>query len=128
LSAVGIDRVYSVEVRMQPSYIHTSIHIMQYVITCMMPFFTSVVARMDKAIELYNLSKTKASSCGFGPCMVTLSAGTPHVPPPHDSKGFPLYESTVGAKYLIKAGIPTQNIFEEKLSLDTLGNVRIVYF
>ena len=49
--------------------------------------------------------------------------GHPHVPPPRDAKDFPLYEATIGARYLLKAGIPAGNIFEEKLSLDTLGNV-----
>jgi hypothetical protein len=88
---------------------------------CLLPLL--VVARMEKAIELYEMSKTIPSPCGFGPCLVTLSAGTPHVPPPRDNKEFPLYEATIGAQYLLERGIPARNIFEEKLSLDTLGNV-----
>lgn len=86
-------------------------------------FYSTVKARLDKAIELFHLSQFKTSYCGIGPCLVTLSAGTPHVPPPRDAKGFPLYEASMGAKYLLRAGIPAKNIFEEKLSLDTLGNV-----
>lgn len=82
-----------------------------------------VKARLDRAIELYESSKLMPSSCGYGHCMVTLSAGTPHVPPPRNTDGFPLYEASMGADYLLRAGIPPQNIYEEKLSLDTLGNV-----
>ena len=85
------------------------------------------MARMDRAIEIYEKLKTRPSRCGYGPCLATLSAGTPHVPPPRDSKNYPLYESSVGAKYLLKAGIPPTNIVEEKISLDTLGNVIITF-
>lgn len=85
-------------------------------------------ARLDRAIELYESSKMHPSSCGYGHCLVTLSAGTPHVPPPRNPKDFPLYEASIGAQYLLAAGIPPSNIFEEKVSLDTLGNVSIINF
>ena len=80
---------------------------------------------MDKSIELYEHSKSRPSSCGMGPCLITLSAGTTHAPPPRDAHGFPTYESSVGVQYLLQAGVPASNILEEKLSLDTLGNVRL---
>lgn len=85
----------------------------------------AVMSRMDKAIQLFELTKDKPSSCGLGPCLITLSAGTPHVAPPRDDQGFPLFDASVGAQYLIKRGIPVGNILEEKTSLDTLGNVSI---
>ena len=75
-------------------------------------------------MELYNSYKTLPSDCGMGPCIITLSAGTPHVPPPKDARDFPLYEASEGARYLLASGVSPENVLEEKLSLDTLGNVR----
>lgn len=81
-----------------------------------------VVARMDAAVDMFMKLKHRKTDCGFGPCMITLSAGTPHIPPPRDANGFPLYESSVGAKYLLAKNVPFENIYEEKVSLDTVGN------
>ena len=37
--------------------------------------------------------------------------------------GFPIYESTATAKYLLEMGVPAEKIVEESYSLDTVGNV-----
>lgn len=71
--------------------------------------------RVEKAVELYWADPSSV--------IVTLSAGTTHKPNPRDQFSFPLYESSAALKYLVSKGIPTENILEEKLSLDTIGNV-----
>ena len=42
-----------------------------------------------------------------------------------DKDGYPIYESTATAKYLLEMGVPAEKIIEESYSLDTVGNVRI---
>ena len=54
--------------------------------------------------------------------IVTLSAGTPHRPPPHDERGFPIFESVAGARYLLDAGFPPERVLIEAHSWDTIGN------
>lgn len=70
-----------------------------------------VVARLDRAAELHQ-----------GEPIVTLSAGTPHRPPPSDERGFPIFESAAAARYLIGRGVPAASIFTESASWDTIGN------
>lgn len=67
--------------------------------------------RLDLALARYD-----------GEFIVTLSAGTPHRPPPLDPSGFPIFESVVMAKRLIGAGIPADRVLAETHSWDTIGN------
>jgi len=53
---------------------------------------------------------------------VRLSAATPHLPPPIDSKGFPVRECEAGARYLLARGVPPERVRMEAISLDTVGN------
>ena len=77
------------------------------------------IARMNKAINLYWSLKQEKEN----PIIITLSAGTTHKPPPLDKQSFPIYESSAGIEYLISHNIPITDLIEEKLSLDTIGNV-----
>jgi len=70
-----------------------------------------VQRRLDRAIALHR-----------GECIIALSAGTTHKPPPLDNDGFPVYESVVSANYLIKKGIDAGSIRYETCSYDTIGN------
>lgn len=67
--------------------------------------------RLDRAMKLQR-----------GEYLVTLSAGTPHRPPPLDSNRFPIFESAAGARYLIQAGLPSSRVLMETSSWDTIGN------
>lgn len=53
---------------------------------------------------------------------ILLSGGTVYKPPPLDDRGFPLYESQVGARYLAARGIEKDRILTEISSYDTIGN------
>ena len=70
-----------------------------------------VKARLDFAISLQK-----------GEYILTLSAGTPHKPPPIDNDGFPIFESVAAANYLQSKGINSQKILIETSSYDTIGN------
>jgi hypothetical protein len=70
-----------------------------------------VAARFDRALEL-------ADGAWFTP----LSAGTPHRPPPLDTRGFPITEARAGAKYLMARGVEPRRILVEASSWDTIGN------
>lgn len=76
--------------------------------------------RVNKAFEIYSEDKEDI-------LIITLSGGTPHKPNPLDSRGFPVWESTAAARALIEMGVPTDQVYEESFSLDTLGNVRTMY-
>jgi hypothetical protein len=54
--------------------------------------------------------------------LIPLSAGTPHRPPPLDSRGFPISEARAGAEYLIRHGADPRRIALEESSYDTVGN------
>lgn len=54
--------------------------------------------------------------------VITLSAGTVHKPPQLDSRGFPVYECTAAAHYLIERGVVPRKILQEHASYDTIGN------
>lgn len=76
--------------------------------------------RADKAIELF-------SGKEFIICVSGYSANKP---PFLDKTGFPIFEATGIAKYLIKKGIPENKIIAEAMSMDTIGNgffTRIVH-
>jgi hypothetical protein len=70
-----------------------------------------VANRLDRAVE----RRGEAS-------LIVLSAGTTHRPPPLDEYGYPLFEATAGARYLLSRGVPQQRILEETASYDTIGN------
>ena len=70
-----------------------------------------VQRHLDRAIERHT-----------GEWMIALSAGTTHRPPPLDANGFPIFESTAMAAYLMERGIPAENILTETCSYDTIGN------
>ena len=70
-----------------------------------------VEKRLDRAIEMQT-----------GEYIITLSAGTVYKPPPRDTDGFPIFESTAGARYLISRGINPELVLTENCSYDTIGN------
>ncbi len=75
--------------------------------------------RLDKALELAN-----------GAPIITLSAGTPHKPPPYDERGRPILEAVAEAEYLREQGYPSDLLFTETASYDTIGNayfVRVIH-
>jgi hypothetical protein len=70
-----------------------------------------VAARFDRALSI-----------GGDPLLIALSAGTPHRPPPLDSRGFPITEARGGAAYLVGRGVDPRRILLEECSHDTIGN------
>lgn len=76
-----------------------------------------VKRRCDLAINIYQ-----------GEYIITLSAGTTHKPPVLDANGFVIFESVAGANYLLKRGIPPENILRETSSYDTIGNAYFARF
>ncbi|MCL5795466.1 MAG: YdcF family protein [Patescibacteria group bacterium] len=70
------------------------------------------VERLNKAIKLF----------GGQSLIITLSAGTIHHAFLLDSRGFPIYESKLAAKYLLEKKVIAKNILTETASLDTIGN------
>jgi hypothetical protein len=67
--------------------------------------------RYDRALELES-----------GEPVVCLSAGTTYRPPPLDKNGFPLFEAVAGARYLLSRGVPSDRLYIEGASWDTIGN------
>ena len=74
-----------------------------------------VKTRLDKGIEVYN------SNSNTRTIFILTGRETVYKPPVLDPKGFPIIESELMAKYLIKKGISKQNIRIEKFSNDSLG-------
>jgi hypothetical protein len=70
-----------------------------------------VQSRFDRALEIHQ-----------DQYIIALSAGTTHKPPPLDKNGFPVFESKVGADYLLEKGIEPRWILCETASYDTIGN------
>ena len=57
------------------------------------------------------------------PKILTLSAGTAHLPQALSADGLPIWESTASAAYLIhELGVPPQDLFAETTSYDTISN------
>jgi uncharacterized SAM-binding protein YcdF (DUF218 family) len=76
-----------------------------------------VRGRIKKAAEMYHAHK------GEKPFVVLLSRGTPHKPCPRDAAGFTITEAAMNAKVAwLEYGIDPENILEETVSLDTIGN------
>lgn len=67
--------------------------------------------RLDKALHVAQ-----------GAHIITLSAGTPHKPPPLDHAGNPILECVVEAAYLRDRGYPPRLLLMENASYDTIGN------
>lgn len=67
--------------------------------------------RLDRVLERHR-----------GEYLMALSAGTPHRPPPLDGDGFPIFESTAAARYLLEQGVSPDRILTETCSYDTIGN------
>jgi uncharacterized SAM-binding protein YcdF (DUF218 family) len=72
----------------------------------------------DHAKRRFDLALARES----GEPIVSLSAWTAHRPAILDSHGRFLFESTVGARYLIDHGITADRIFCETTAYDTIGN------
>lgn len=77
-----------------------------------------VTRRLKKAIELYNNNNKIPIICSSG--------GTSHKPPLLDKDNYVIFESKVCANYLIQQNIPTDKIFQEWSSYDTIGNAYFV--
>eukprot|EP00614_Pseudopedinella_elastica_P025974 CAMPEP_0172624312 /NCGR_PEP_ID=MMETSP1068-20121228/135419_1 /TAXON_ID=35684 /ORGANISM="Pseudopedinella elastica, Strain CCMP716" /LENGTH=285 /DNA_ID=CAMNT_0013433209 /DNA_START=78 /DNA_END=935 /DNA_ORIENTATION=+ len=80
------------------------------------------VARCEAALDIYKIGV----AAGAKPMLVTTSWGTTWKPPPHDARGFPISEASAAARHLISLGVPHSDIFEEGVSLDTVGNAFFV--
>ena len=68
------------------------------------------------------LAAEKHFSTGSRIPIVVLSAGTTHKPNPRDVRGFPVKECTSEAFALKKLGVASDHIYQESVSLDTIGN------
>jgi len=72
-----------------------------------------VQQRCDDAVALRGATKTP---------IVTLSAGTAHLPQLLTKDGSPVWESTSSAAYLQQKHGVSENVFLETTSYDTIGN------
>jgi len=59
---------------------------------------------------------------GPKPKILTLSAGTAHVPQLLDARGSVVFEATASAAVIIGAGVDEKDVFVETTSFDTIGN------
>ncbi len=81
-----------------------------------------VASEVYKALSLPSGSVSSPSSRP-PPKILTLSAGTAHLPQALSTDGLPIWESTASAAYLIhELGIPSQDLFVETTSYDTISN------
>ena len=64
-----------------------------------------VKKRLDKAIEMYNLTSNNI--------IIVLGGGTYHKPPGLDSNNYVIHESTSCENYLINKGISPDKIIRE---------------
>ena len=72
----------------------------------------------EHAMRRFDLALARES----GEPIAALSAWTAHRPAILDSYGRPLFEATVGARYLVDRGISPGRIFCETTAHDTIGN------
>lgn len=56
------------------------------------------------------------------PLIIPLSAATTHRPLVLDQKGFPVFEASAGAHYILQHGISESRVRVEMFSWDTIGN------
>eukprot|EP00522_Entomoneis_paludosa_P005619 CAMPEP_0172454382 /NCGR_PEP_ID=MMETSP1065-20121228/11392_1 /TAXON_ID=265537 /ORGANISM="Amphiprora paludosa, Strain CCMP125" /LENGTH=310 /DNA_ID=CAMNT_0013206703 /DNA_START=170 /DNA_END=1102 /DNA_ORIENTATION=+ len=80
-----------------------------------------VQARCDVAAEVVQLRAQDAPSQSPSLPILTLSAGTAHVPQFSSSDGLPIWESTASAAYL-QSKYNLTNLYVETTSYDTIGN------
>lgn len=72
-----------------------------------------VASRLDVALKLDAVTRY----------YIPLSRGTTHRPPPPDSRGFPVDESSAGAAYLLRNGVTDPGrVLIDNWSVDTIGN------
>ena len=77
-----------------------------------------VLTRCKAAAQVYH-----QASPSNKPKILTLSAGTAHVPQLLSSDGLPVWESTASASYLMKElNIPPTDVYAETTSYDTISN------
>ena len=74
-----------------------------------------VIDRCKIAIKIYNSNPNSYK-------MITTSAASYHNPILLDN-GFPVYEATSMANYLISNGVSENSIYKEWTSFDTIGNI-----
>ncbi len=74
-----------------------------------------VAARCKAAAALWKAAAKK-------PKILTLSAGTAHVPQLLDARGSVVFEATASAAVIIGEGVPAEDVFVETTSFDTIGN------
>jgi uncharacterized SAM-binding protein YcdF (DUF218 family) len=74
-----------------------------------------VAARCKAAAALWKAAAKK-------PKILTLSAGTAHVPQLLDARGSVVFEATASAAVIIGEGVDAQDVFVETTSYDTIGN------
>ena len=74
-----------------------------------------VAARCKAAAALWKAAAKK-------PKILTLSAGTAHVPQLLDARGSVVFEATASAAVIINEGVEPSDVFVETTSFDTIGN------
>ena len=74
-----------------------------------------VAARCKAAAALWKAAAKK-------PKILTLSAGTAHVPQLLDARGSVVFEATASAAVIINEGVSPEDVFVETTSFDTIGN------
>ena len=74
-----------------------------------------VAARCKAAAALWKAASKK-------PKILTLSAGTAHVPQLLDARGSVVFEATASAAVIINEGVNSADVFVETTSFDTIGN------
>ena len=74
-----------------------------------------VAARCKAAAALWKAAAKK-------PKILTLSAGTAHVPQLLDARGSVVFEATASAAVIINEGVDAADVFLETTSFDTIGN------
>ena len=74
-----------------------------------------VAARCKAAAALWKAAAKK-------PKILTLSAGTAHVPQLLDARGSVVFEATASAAVIINEGVDPADVFVETTSFDTIGN------
>jgi len=86
-----------------------------------------VRTRCDAAAKIVMSVRDKRKStdnCEQAPVIITLSAGTAHLPQLLSPDGLPIWESTASAAYIINnyPDIPNSILFAETTSYDTISN------
>ena len=75
-----------------------------------------VAARCEAAAEIW------AAAASTKPKILTLSAGTAHVPQLLDARGAVIFEATASAAVLVDLGVAVEDVFVETTSYDTISN------